>query len=142
MFLLISRCIYLFWNQCSAGQTPSITIADLKVVYRASFEAHEHWQNILLELEVSSEDLQFKQLHFVRGSHDNTMHYYREGLRQWLEGGERSWGDLVEALSSPTVGRSDIAKEIERDYILFTGSDGVTSEKQKSRLSTGLMKYM
>ena len=112
------------------------------MVYRATFKAHKQWQNILLELEVSSDDLlnQFTQQHFVWGSRDNTMHYYRDGLRKWLEGGERSWGDLVESLSSPTVGHSDIAKEIERDYILSAGSDGVTSEKQKSRLSTGLMK--
>ena len=126
----------------NTGQTPSITIADLKVVYRASFKAHKKWQNILLELEVSSDDIQYLPVcaHFEWGYPDNTLMYYREGLRKWLEGGERSWGDLVEALSSPTVGRSDIAKEIERDYIQSTGSGGVTSEKQKSRLSTGLMK--
>ena len=48
---------------------------------------------------------------------DHSDHCYREGLTEWLEGGERSWGDLVKALSSPTVGRSDIAMVIERDFL-------------------------
>ena len=49
--------------------------------------------------------------------HDHPDHCYREGLSEWLEGGERSWGDLVKALSSPTVGRSDIATVIEMDFL-------------------------
>ena len=114
----------------NTGQTPSITIADLKVVYRAMFKAHEQWQNILLELEVSSDVIE--NTHQKYGY--NTVICCREGLRQWLEGGERSWVELVEALSSPTVGRSDIAKEIERDYILSAGSGRVTSKKQMSKL--------
>ena len=126
MYMFVTKPMFYF----NTGQTPSITTADLKVVYRASFKAHEHWQTILLELEVSSDVI------------ENTHHKYRynsvicyhEGLRQWLKGGERSWGDLVEALSSPTVGRSDIAKEIERDYILSAGSGRVTSKKQMSKL--------
>ena len=116
--------------ETNVGQTPSITIADFEVVHRATFEACEHWQNMLLELEVSSdvtEDTHFQYPH-------NTASCYREGLRKWLKGGERKWGDLVEALSSPTVGRSDIAKEIERDYILCTSSGGITSKKQMSKL--------
>ena len=37
---------------------------------------------------------------------------YREGLSEWLKGGERSLKDLMEALSSPTVGHSDIAESL------------------------------
>ena len=48
--------------------------------------------------------------------HDTPDQCYHEGLSEWLEGGERSWGDLVEALSSPTVGHSDIAMVVERDF--------------------------
>ena len=132
MYMFVLKPVLCF----NTGQTPSITIADLKEVYRASFEAHKQWLNILLELEVNSIDIEYTRFRY----RDDTVSCYREGLRMWLEGGERSWGDLVEALSSPTVGHSDIAKEIERDYILSTGSGGVTSEKQKSRLSTGLIK--
>ena len=123
MYMFVTKPMFYF----NTGQTPSITIADLKVVI---FKAHEQWQNILLELEVSSDVIE--NTHQKYGY--NTVICYREGLRHWLEGGERSWGDLVEALSSPTVGRSDIAKEIERDYILSAGSGRVTSKKQMSKL--------
>ena len=128
MYMFVTKPMFYF----NTGQTPSITIADLKVVYKATSEAHEHWQNMLLELEVSSDVVENTVTHKYRY---NTAICYREGLRKWLEGGERSWGDLVEALSSPTVGRSDIAKEIERDYILSAGSGQVTSKKQMSKLN-------
>ena len=125
MYMFVTKPMFYFYT----GQTPSITIADLKVVYRAIFKAHEQWQNILLELDVSSDVIE-KTRHKY---HYDTVICYHEGLRQWLEGGERSWGDLVEALSSPIVGHSDIAKEIERDYILSAGSGQVTSKKQTSK---------
>ena len=127
MYVFVSKPMFYF----NTGQTPSITIADLKVVYRATFKAHKQWLNILLELEVSYDVIESTR-HKYRYS-TSTAICYHEGLRQWLEGGERSWGDLVEALSSPTVGHSDIAKEIERDYILSAGSGRVTSEKQTSK---------
>ena len=125
MYMFVLQPMFYF----NTGQTPSITIADLKVVYRTSFKAHKQWLNILLELEVSSDVIEKTRHKYCY----NSVSCYHEGLRQWLEGGERSWGDLVEALSSSTVGRSDIAKEIERDYILSAGSVGVIPEKQKSR---------
>ena len=46
----------------------------------------------------------------------NPDHCYRDGLKEWLIGGERTWGDLVEAMSSPTVGHSDIAMVIKRQW--------------------------
>ena len=109
----------------------SITVADLKKVYRITFEARNEWKNILLELEVSSATIRSIGVR----CHDDPKDCYREGLSEWLEGGERSWGDLVEALSSPTVGHSDIAMAIERDYIQSAGADTiVTSGRQTSKL--------
>ncbi len=35
---------------------------------------------------------------------------YREGLLEWLKGGEGSWRDIVKALSSHTVGHSMTGK--------------------------------
>ena len=52
--------------------------------------------------------------------HNNPDDCYREGLALWLDDGEKSWGDLVIALSSPTVGHKDVARQIERDYIHST----------------------
>ena len=102
----------------------SITIADLKKVYKATFGARNEWQNILLELEVSSATID--SIEITRQG--NSSHCFRDGLSEWLTGGVRSWGDLVEALSSPTVGHSDIAMVIKRDYMQSTSA---RSERQK-----------
>ena len=101
----------------------SITIADLKKVYKETFEARNEWRNILLELEVSSATIDSIGVKF----RDNPKECYREGLKKWLEGGERSWGDLVEALSSPTVDHNDIAMVIKRDYIQSVGTEAIVS---------------
>ena len=96
----------------------SITVSDLKKVYRATFVVHKWWKKILLALEVSSATIESIE---VRCG-DNPEDCYREGLKEWLEGGERSWRDLVTAFSTPTVGHPDIATVIERDYIQSAGS--------------------
>ena len=101
----------------------SITIDDLKKVYKATFEARNEWKNILLELEVSSATIDSIGVK----CQDNPKECYREGLKEWLEGGERSWGDLVEALSSTTVGHSDIAMVIKRDYIKSVSTEAIVS---------------
>ena len=108
----------------------SITIADLKKVYTTTFEARNEWRNILLELEVSSATIDSIGVRYC----DNPKDCYREGLSEWLEGGERSWGDLVEALSSPTVGHSDIAMAIKRDYIQSAGADTIVTSGRTSKL--------
>ena len=108
----------------------SITIADLKKVYRTTFEARKEWKNILLELEASSATIRSIEVR----CHDDPKDCYREGLSEWLEGGERSWGDLVEALSSPTVGHSDIAMTIERNYIQSAGADTTVTSGRTSKL--------
>ena len=97
---------------------------DLKEVYRTTFKAHKKWRNILLELDISSANIKSIGERFA----DNPEDCYREGLSEWLEGqgGERSWESLLEALSSPAVGHSDIAMVIKREYIQ-SGSAGIAS---------------
>ena len=90
-----------------------LTITDLKEVYATTFEAHNEWRDILLALKLSKDTIDDISLR----CHDNPEDCYCEGLKEWLEGGERSWGDLVEALASPTVGHHDIAMAIEKDYL-------------------------
>ena len=101
----------------------SITIADLRKVYKATFEARNEWKNILLELEVSSANID----NIGVRCRDNPKDCYREGLKEWLEGGEISWKDLVEALSSPTVGHNVVATVIVRDYIQFAGAASIVT---------------
>ena len=103
----------------------AITIADLKEVYRTTFKARSKWKNILLELDISSVTIESIGV----SCHNNPDDCYREGLREWLEGGERSWKDLVEALSSPTVGYKDIAFVIDRSLPL-----SLSQQKQKFKI--------
>ncbi len=87
---------------------------DLRLLYTATFEARNKWRNILLNLKVSIATIESIGSKF----RDNPDECYREGLVEWLKGEERSWEDVVEALSSPIVGHNDIATTIERNHIL------------------------
>ena len=104
-------------------------MSDYEEVYQRTFRAHNKWKSILLALGVCIETI-----HEIRLiCHDDLIVCYFKGLKEWLKTRERSWRDLVEALS--IVGHSDIAKEIERDYIQSASSPGVTSQKQMSKLN-------
>ena len=91
-----------------------LTPADLIKLYLAVFDARNQWRNILLVLEVSSDIIDSIGTKWRNNPDD----CYREGLKEWLKGGEGSWEDVVKALSSPTVGHSDLARTIERDHVL------------------------
>ncbi len=94
-----------------------LTIADLGKLYTATFAAQTKWRNFLLALEISSDTIDSIGEKWSNNPED----CYREGLKKWLKGGERSWKGVVEALSSPIVGQSDIAKTIERDHVQSAG---------------------
>ena len=93
-----------------------LTIADLNKVYLATFDARIKWRNILLMLEVSAATVETIGKEWSNNPDD----CYREGLLEWLKGGDKSWRDIVKALSSPTVGHSDIARTIEKDHVQST----------------------
>ena len=106
----------------------SLTLADLKEVYRTTFEARNKWKNILLELDVSHTEIQVIEVR----NHDHHEDCYREGLSTWLnDGTERTWRDLVKALSSPTVGYMEIAKRIEQTYNQPTLTNASASQSSK-----------
>ena len=99
--------------QSTLQQKTFLTISDLKQVYAATFKAQDDWKDILLELGVSSSTIER-----IRDKcRDHPDHCFREGLSEWLKDEERNWGDLVKALSSPSVGRSDIAMVIEKSFL-------------------------
>ena len=89
-----------------------LTIADLKKLYLVTFNARIKWRNILLILDVPSDTIDSIGTKW----RDNPDDCYREGLKEWLKGGERSWEDIVKALSSPIVGEVHIARTIEKDH--------------------------
>ena len=104
-----------------------LTIADLKKLYLVTFEARIKWRNILLILDVSPATIN----NISTKWQDSPDNCYREGLLEWLKGDERSWEDVVKALSSPIVGHSDIARTIERDHIQSTTLDVKSDGKIK-----------
>ncbi len=91
-----------------------LSIADLKRLYLATYGARSQWRNILLFLDIPSDTIESIGTTW----HDDPTNCYRDGLKEWLKGGERSWEDVVKALSSPIVGHAHIAKTIERDVKL------------------------
>ncbi|XP_064407538.1 uncharacterized protein LOC135352306 isoform X5 [Halichondria panicea] len=89
-----------------------LTIADLGKLYIATFDARIKWRNFLLVLEIPSDTIDS----IGKDWSNNPDDCYREGLKEWLKGGERSWEDVVKALSSPIVGEVHIARTIEKDH--------------------------
>ena len=112
-----------------------LTIADLNKVYLATFEARIKWRNILLMLEVSAATIRSISKEWANNPDD----CYREGLLEWLKEGERSWKSMVEALSSPTVGHSDIARTVERDHLQSSNPTDVKSEGRYQCLILSLL---
>ncbi len=94
----------------------SLTDDDLDKVYRATFDARIKWKNVLLALKLSS----FTINSISMNCSNNPDDCYREGLSEWLRSGERSWKDMVEALSSPTVDYNNLARTIEKNHVQFT----------------------
>ncbi|XP_064407343.1 uncharacterized protein LOC135352104 [Halichondria panicea] len=89
-----------------------LTIADLGKLYIATFDARIKWRNFLLVLEIPSDTIDS----IGKDWSNNPNDCYREGLKEWLKGGERSWEDIVKALSSPIMGEVHIARTIEKDH--------------------------
>ncbi len=89
------------------------SIADLEEVYAATVDARGKWRNILFSLDIPTATINSIG---VAGKNNPDI-CYREGLVEWLKGGQRSWKDVVEALSTPTVGYEGIAKAIEKLHI-------------------------
>ncbi len=93
-----------------------LTIADLGDLYIATFDARIKWRNFLLVLKIPSDKIDS----IGKEWNNNPDDCYREGLKEWLKGGERNWEDVVKALSCPIVGHSDIARTIEKDHLQST----------------------
>ena len=106
-----------------------LKLSDLNEVYVATFDARAKWRNILLMLAVPPGTIDSIGIKW-REDPDGC---YREGLQEWLKGGERSWKHVVEALSSPTVGFSYIARTIERDHLQSTGTSNPTDVKSEGK---------
>lgn len=92
-----------------------LTTGNLAELYSATCDARDKWRSVLFLLGLSSDSVWN-----VARKYDNPEDCYREGLKEWLKGGERTWKDVVEALSR--AGLSHIAKAIERDHVQSAGA--------------------
>ncbi len=101
-----------------------LTIADLKKLYLVTFDARIKWRNILLILDVPQATVDS----IGKDWSNNPDDCYREGLKEWLKGGERSWEDVIVALSSPTVSHVPIARTIYRDHLQSSNPTDVKSD--------------
>ncbi len=106
-----------------------LTIADLKKLYLVTFDARIKWRNILLILDVPSDTIDSIGTKW----RDDPDECYREGLKEWLKGEERSWEDVVKALSSPIVGHVHIANTIEKDHLQSTDASNPTDVKSEGK---------
>ena len=106
-----------------------LTIEDLGDLYIATFDARIKWRNFLLVLKISSDTIDSIGTKWQ----DDPDDCYREGLKEWLKGRERSWEDIIKALSSPIVGHSDIARTIERDHVQSTSGSNPTDVKSEGK---------
>ncbi len=95
----------------------SLTVNDLMDVYKITFGVRNNWRNVLLLLGVNNTTIDSIGVRW----RENPDDCYREGILEWLKGGNRSWRDLMVALSGPIVGHNDIAKAIERHRIQRRG---------------------
>ena len=104
-----------------------LTIADLGKLYIATFDARIKWRNFLLVLKIPSDIID----RIGKDWSNNPDDCYREGLKEWLKGEERSWEDVIKALSSPIVGHVHLAKTIEKDHLQSTGPSNPTDVKSE-----------
>ena len=99
----------------------SVTHKNLKDVFAATYEARNKWTNLLLALGVDRPTIES-----IRAKHHNDPdECFQEGLFEWLRSGEKSWRDMTEALSSPTVGHRDIAGSIEKKFLQLEDSSSL-----------------
>ncbi len=97
----------------------------LNGVYTKTYKARNKWRNILLALKVDHATIDSIGAKW----RDNPDNCYREGLDVWLRGEEKSWKDVVEALSSRTVGHSGIARALEESYVHQEEKRGGTGDQ-------------
>ena len=81
------------------------------MVYKELFEVRAKWRWIGLEFDLTPGTLQSIEREYLRPEDQ----LYRV-LLKWLNRGSATWRQLVEALRSPPVGETKLARELEENY--------------------------
>ena len=104
-----------------------LTVADLRVVRSAVWEARKEWKNIGIEL-----DLIVTDLDVIKDSNSgNVVDCLTEMLSLWLKKVDPlpTWSTLVRALKQPAVGFEQLAEDLELVHIKDNG--GLSAEVAK-----------
>ena len=93
---------------------PSLSLNELADVLEEILASSTKWYEIGLRLKFSVE-----KLDGITSQFSDPRHCLREMLKEWLKGAARSrptWGALVEALRSQTVGEPKLADQLEAKH--------------------------
>lgn len=96
-----------------------LTVKDLNVVLTSSIDAKTKWDFIGLALGISPSELDA-----IEEEYDSIDRRFKNMLKKWLKMAVNpppSWQGLVMALRSKTVGHDQLAKAIEKEYIIEAG---------------------
>ena len=112
--MCILECIpaELDFVSCSCPYSP-IGRLTLKVLQDKLGDAREQWLNIGIELKLSEGDLRVIE----ENNKGNVMECFNEMIKLWLECGEPSWSDVVDALRAKPVHCLDLAAKIEAEHL-------------------------
>ena len=91
-------------------QTGNISIKDLGNVYEKLYDARTKWFDIGLALNIENGTLESIE----NGQHDNGECLRRMLAHRIQSGGPLCWNDVCCCLKKPTVGRRDLADEIQQ----------------------------
>lgn len=90
-----------------------LTVDDLREVRKATFCLRSKWYDIGIELKMSTYDLDAIKVE----NPQNTKDCLTEMLKKWLSNANNpTWNNLVQALSSESVGEKKIAENIGKQY--------------------------
>ena len=75
------------------------------------WDARPKWFNLGLNLNIDQ-----ATLIMIKQNHPNGDDCFREMLSEWLKSVEPSWEELLAALRKPSVGYTQLAKKIAREF--------------------------
>ena len=106
-----------------------LTTDSIQDVFEAMFEARDKWRNIGGAFRVPDSTLSC-----IAQEEDSAEDRLRRVIRAWLEsGGDTSactWAVVAETLRNKTVGRDDLAREVEEKYLKQMSQVSTTSSSQ------------
>ena len=104
-----------------------LTTDSIQDVFEAMFEARDKWRNIGGTFRVPDSTLSC-----IAQEEDSADDRLRRVIRAWRDGGTAActWAVVAETLRNKTVGRDDLAQEVEEKYLKQISQASTTSSSQ------------